>query len=229
MRKGFKQFLAESSITAHQLEAFTKEYLLTLWGQWKAKYPNEPDIDDPAYMEPEFLRSTYNLGGWIFEQVAKGNYIDSANIIDYPKGAVKCSTVVGRCYYNAVDFVMKNDTAYGDLAYAFFINKKAIADTQHWIETIAQGKFTPRPFLFEGLEHAVIIDKANNIIDPTLGDDQQGNIVIYEKVPKAEWSKFKYKPDDANQDARDFYDEYILKKLDINRKMPNFKKWIALK
>ena len=217
----FKNFLLESRTP--ELESIARQYFLKLHTQWSAKFPEEPGISDPVYMEPEFDRALHGVGFWMFEQLKKGQFQSSTKIKNYPASAEKCSTKIGRCYYNAVDFVMRNGTQYGDLAYAVFIDLAKLQQTLDWISTASSS---PRPHLFDMLEHAVIIAADGSIIDPTLKTNQRGTMVIYEKIPESTWRKFKYVPDDANFDARDFYDEYVLKKIEAEKVSWNFKTWI---
>lgn len=220
-----RSYLKES-FSVKRVEDLCRQYLLTVWKLWKDRFLNDPEIKDPEYMEPEFNRATYNLGKWIFDQIGKGQFIESVKIAKYPEDAIGCSTKLGRCYYNAVDFVMKNGTKYGDLAFGFFINPNELQKVQDWIDATNKGVKGPRPALFDGLEHAIIIKPNGSIIDPTLDDETRGQILIFERVPESVWRKFKYSPDDEDYNARDFYDEYILKKIHAERKVMNFKAWI---
>jgi len=217
----FKRYLTES-VGGGGLEDLARDYVKALHAKWMRDFPDEAGIDDVSYMKEEFFRLTHNAGPWIFDKIRSGDFVDSVGVKSFPKDAEACSRKVGRCYYNALDFVNRNGTKYGDLAYVIIINKGSLGDAASWAKT-GEG---PRPFLFDILEHGVILTKDNKILDPTLGRYAGGKIAVYHRVPESTWKNFSYKPNDSNQDARAFYDDYILKEIEKEKKSFNFKSWM---
>jgi len=99
------------------------------------------------------------------------------------------------CFYNSIAYVLSHTEL--NLAFGFVTTKRDLE------------KFNSESELYPNLSrvvHAFCVDNNGNIIDPTLGNDLEGDDVYYYKiVDKDLWNSFNHKPNDTNFDAKDFH------------------------
>jgi hypothetical protein len=116
------------------------------------------------------------------------------------------------CYYNALDYIIKNESDYKNIELAWGVVAEE-TDIDSWCENLYVEQKTIN---LNYIIHAFLVVDDNYILDPTLPKNKD-SYYFYEIVPKKEWIKFRHKFEDIEFDARDFANEYIDKK-----RMPKF-------
>jgi hypothetical protein len=178
------------------------------WKTWLERFPDEEGLDDPKYMDAEIERWAPEWMSFIKKSFDKNLYIKANSFI---KPIKPYSNVKGRCYYNALDYVLNHKQDHKDLELCigflfevkiFDLLKKGLQDNKMY----SNGTYDVTKHVF--------CKVGNKILDPTMGSAFIGDIYCYRIVPEETYKNFYHKPNDEEQDARhveDYFDNILNK------------------
>jgi hypothetical protein len=132
--KRYKRFFEDVGDDYKDLILRCMEYQ---WDRWKTNSPEEPGIDDPNYMEWEIKRAAPNWQSFIVKSFDKNLYVKPTSFV---KPINPYSKVRSRCYYNALDYVLKHKEDHKDLklCIGFILDNAVFTDVNKWLD---EGKY----------------------------------------------------------------------------------------
>jgi len=185
------------------------------------KYPDfDPNLEESYHYQS--TRYDWKRGS-LFEfikQKALQKQIIINNKESVKPGAKK---VPHKCYYNALNYLIKFGSQYEDieLAFGYMVYQNEL---DKFIRQSENDFYKESKYSFDGItslacfEHAFLVVDHEKILDPSIDN---GNYYFYEIVPEEDWSKFNLRNSDTI--CEDFGGKYCAKKME-QKYSDNFEK-----
>lgn len=219
----YKSLFREDNPLSREYKDLTLNLFKLQWDLWKSRFPDEPGIQDPRYMDAEIERGAPEWVSFIVKSFEENLYVKAGS---FAQVKVPFVSIKRACYYNALDFVLKyKDTIPNlDLCIGFLIEqeqfdkmKKALDENKMWASPI------------QYCTKHVFCKIGNKIFDPTLKSAFRGNYYTYRIIPENDYKHFYHKENDPDFNAKDvekYFDNILNEERSYFDVMKEFLKFV---
>lgn len=198
--------MADGLVYGMDAEEWAEAHALAFYQMWRwnaLRYPDRADktkqgvIDEVEYD----YGIKYGMIDFVYTALKRGDTATSK----YARLDGICSDARGRCYYNALDYVVRNTEEARErgitLAIGYVVEPRQKEELDD-LRSVSADDRTPSSLAF-ATKHAFIVTGDGRVYDPTLGEALRGECYVWERVPLRQAQQFAHDIGDSNHDAKD--------------------------